>query len=203
MERCSMVRYTCVFVAFGLVTGCSESVKFQPAVFSAREAATHPATVYSLQTGQASLGRATVWSPGIYEEAARTVVDVRVDLQNQTDDPMRFDPSRASLRFTTESNRGRDPERPFRVEGATVVPPKSHVQIRALGALPKGVRPDDVSAFDFDWTVHTSRGDFVDSTAFVQWQPGCCTEPRTLYPVATNAPATSEDPGAPLKVGPR
>lgn len=186
-------------VAFGItVAACAEETKFQPAVFSAREEATHPATVYSFRTESGAVGRALVWSPGIYEDAAQPVVDVRVDLQNQTDDPMRFDADHATLAFTTEKNRGGGSTRAFRIEGVTTVPPKSHVAIRTLHSLPRGVKPEDVSAFDFNWTVHTDKGDFGESTAFVQWQPSCCAEPLALYPLSTDTDSAS-DPGLPLQ----
>jgi hypothetical protein len=183
---------------FGLVAVACESSKFQPAVFSGRESATRAATVYSLETTSGAVGRALVWSPGMYKEASRPVVDVRVDLQNQTNDPMRFDTDHVTL-AVTEKNGTAELARAFRIVGLTTVPPKSHVEIKALTSLPRGVKPDDVSAYDFKWTVHTDKGNFGDSTAFVQQGPssGCCDQPRALYPVGTNA-GEGRDPALPL-----
>src|ERR1043165_3814750 len=181
---------------FGLVAVACDSTKFQPAVFSAREAATHPATAYSLEPRSGEVGRALVWSPGMYKEASRPVVDVRVDLQNDTNDPMRFDTDHTTL-AVTQRNGAAESTRPLRIVGPTTIAPKSHVEIKALTSLPRGVKPDDVYAYDFRWTVHTDKGNFGGSTAFVEQRPSCCEEPRPLYPIGTDA-NDGRDPALPL-----
>ena len=187
--------------AFGLAAVGCEATKFQPAVFSAREAATHPATAYSLETRSGEVGRAVVWSPGMYKEASRPVVDVRVDLQNDTNDPMHFDTDHATLAVTEKSGAA-ESTRAFRIVGPTTIPPKSHVEIKALHPLPRGVKPDDVYAYDFKWTVHTDKGNFGGSTAFVAQRPSCCDESRALYPVGMDA-SEGRDQALPLSEPPR
>lgn len=177
-----------VMIAAALTLGVSSvACRSQREAFRPMERATataptgYAAAEYPIRTRDGDLGIVKVWSQGAYREEVegqnRTLVEVGIEVQQQTDHPIRL--VRDTLLLDSASIDGDvvGGLRPVRLDRTGATPEGDLMRYRAVFLLPRGVRPGDVEAFRVRWQV---RGDgivFTQRTPFMQ-------QPRSYYAAA-------------------
>jgi len=180
-----MARLVWIAAALMGFTGCVSSRAFLPTEhvtgFSPR--GDYSAAEYSIMEGGQALADVKLWSAGATRDASdaepRTRVRVGIELKNNGDAPVSFDPKQMYLEELPKP--GVEPGRtgPTRVEGETLVPPGQTRQLDIWFALPSSVWPSDVPGFRVAWSVagervHSRKTPFlraVDMGGVAPWSP--------------------------------
>jgi hypothetical protein len=151
-----------------LVAGCaSQQAAFRPAQTTTYEAG-YPATLYNVTMDSQRLAIVRVYSQGAYTTPdGRTVIEIDMRIRNLADGPMNLDISRCDI--DADAREGEQVlSQPLEATSVAPIPAGGFGRIALRYPLQGRVAPDDITNFDFDWTLDTGKGTYANTTAFVQ-----------------------------------
>ena len=157
-----------------LAAGCgARQEQFTPAErMTAMSPEGFTAAEYDLGTKEKNLGEAKVWSNGAYRKKVRgekrTVVHVGFYIENHTDQPMTLPMDQLFLDSATLDRNVIENVPPASMEGMTTIEPHGRQRIDAYFALPRGVAPKEVDAFQVQWKLVTDDLVYSQETPFLE-----------------------------------
>jgi hypothetical protein len=158
-------------VLAALIIGCAgESTgAFSPATVSSRAGATHPATTYDVQVGTQRVAQAKVWTEAT--EKPR-IIDVGLDVRNETNAPLSVDVAHSGLEVTTRNAGTVSLPSPTRVGGSPTAAPSDRTVVKLGYALPDAIPANDVLGYRFEWQLTTNAGSVRKTTDFIRTVAG-------------------------------
>lgn len=165
------MRYASLLIAALLPLGCAtQSEMFRP---GERTTATSPAgmtaAAYEIRGGRGITGEVKLWSDGAEQRDGATVVHVAFEIENLSDEPMRFETDQLRLESATLADGVLQAVEPVALEGSRLIAPGRAGTVGVLFALPSDVSPSDVEAFRVFWSV-TGATDYAQITPFYEDQ---------------------------------
>ena len=111
-----------------------------------------------------------VWSQGAYhlksEDQDIPVLDIRLTIRNDTDEPMTVQTRRTDVEMFTSNDEQSVLKEPLDEAGPTTIEPGSSEQFRFVYELPEDVEPGNIEEFDLNWSIKTADGTVSRSTHF-------------------------------------
>lgn len=163
------MRYASLLMTALLPLGCAT----QPEMFrpGERTTATSPAGItaaaYEIRDERGITGEVKLWSDGAEKRDGATVIHVAFEIENLSDEPMRFMTDELRLESATLAERALPVVEPVAFEGSRIIAPGSAGTVGVLFALPSDVKPSDVEAFRVFWSV-TGATDYAQITPFYE-----------------------------------
>jgi hypothetical protein len=119
------------------------------------------------------IGDVKVWSSGAFadERSGRTLVHVAFDLENNVDVPYELPPHEVVIEGATTDGVMRGPAELYYQDGDGRVPAGREARLDLWFAMPRGVEPQDLDAFQVRWAVHTTEGRYAQRTPFTEYEP--------------------------------
>jgi len=163
--------------AFGVLTFSSAaltacvagSATFRPADTAGGRTGRPNATHFDIDVGGEAQGAVKVWSQGAYpdpDNPAELVVAIRLRIQNMSDAAMTLDLERSDVELVTEERKLELVQAPVSTTGALTIEPGGVARIGLRYPVPAGLAADDLGGFDFNFTINTGKGPFLETASF-------------------------------------
>lgn len=119
------------------------------------------------------IGDVTVWSSGAFvdERSGRTLVHVGFDLENNGNEPYELLAHHVVIEGATTNGVVRGPVELYYQDGDGRVAAGREGRLDLWFAMPPGVEPQELDAFQVRWTVRNPEGRYAQRTPFTEYEP--------------------------------
>lgn len=119
------------------------------------------------------IGDVKVWSSGAFadDRSGRTLVHVAFDLENDANVPYELSPHEVVIEGATTDGVIRGPVELYYQDGDGRVAARRVARLDLWFAMPHGVEPRHLDAFQVRWAVHTTDGRYAQRTPFTEYAP--------------------------------
>jgi hypothetical protein len=162
-------------LGLGLAACVAETATFRPADAGGGRRGRSAATRFDIDVGGEDLGAIKIWSEGAYadpDNPAEVVIVVRLRIQNQSAAVMRLDLERSDVEVVTDDRKLHLIEAPVSTTGTITVEPGQIGRVGLRYPIPKGLSPEELGGFDFNFTIDTARGVFLETASFGRQRAG-------------------------------
>ena len=130
------------------------------------------AAYYALDVGDHHIGDAKVWTHGIKKNGKQSeppMIRVGLRIRDDSPDPVQVDMDSTEVEVQTQDG-SLFFQRVSSVSGNSKIEPRSTGRLLMTFKLPSGVKPHDVTAYEFNWTVENGDLRLSKSTPFFRKQ---------------------------------